>query len=607
MRPPVRSPSEKDYSQDDENRFQSSVGSLFEAGVVSTTNLAKDNVDWNFDFRVVSSTDSQMTRKHCRKSADSSNNKSRTDNPSSNESLSISTFSEFAFIDNLEECYDERLNHPRLESDERKRSTPGKMESKSRQSLTSSNTGSCHTSTASLSNDESIRRIQSKPRMISSTSSSSNSKSAIRHVTPDLTSPSAAPTKPSRKSIHDRDHQPPTLSATTSQNRTGHSTRYTRSGSSSSMDASKVSISMSRRTVAEIDSKVPNTKPGRRSEDVKESRSGRRRSSNGGGVVDVRKSRRRASGASSEVSWPNDDHPSGNDKSDFRVTSSGSRRSNPTDSTRDDNLETKDSSAEPRQSLRARKDSEKELAIKPGQDRLKSSHLRRLVEPKQRLARNISQSSGFSGRRASISSTVSSLDNEQAIHSVSDPRFTRQLDSWEQSTSWRPPSSRTIFTDADNLGRRDSAPKSPLRRSSVATMPRRRSSLATSPRHRSSDTGMPRRPSSDITASRSSALRLSARTSKPSRETAEFNDPGDDVSASEKINEDDDQDLSSCSSGDELVLLEPDTIGEEDIFTCYSWSTSKQDHEKMQKERMRLRDCSRDTPLYRAYESSKRL
>jgi hypothetical protein len=40
---------------------------------------------------------------------------------------------------------------------------------------------------------------------------------------------------------------------------------------------------------------------------------------------------------------------------------------------------------------------------------------------------------------------------------------------------------------------------------------------------------------------------------------------------------------------------------EEDVFTFFSWSTHRQDPQKIQRERMLLRQSIRDTPLYRVF------
>ena len=48
--------------------------------------------------------------------------------------------------------------------------------------------------------------------------------------------------------------------------------------------------------------------------------------------------------------------------------------------------------------------------------------------------------------------------------------------------------------------------------------------------------------------------------------------------------------------------LDAVTYDEEDIFTFFSWSSSRQDPHKIQKERMLLKQSIRETPLYRAFQ-----
>ena len=46
---------------------------------------------------------------------------------------------------------------------------------------------------------------------------------------------------------------------------------------------------------------------------------------------------------------------------------------------------------------------------------------------------------------------------------------------------------------------------------------------------------------------------------------------------------------------------------EEDIFTHYNWSTTRQDPNNVAKERKRLRDSIRDTPLFRAFSRMEKI
>lgn len=53
----------------------------------------------------------------------------------------------------------------------------------------------------------------------------------------------------------------------------------------------------------------------------------------------------------------------------------------------------------------------------------------------------------------------------------------------------------------------------------------------------------------------------------------------------------------------ERILEKPRAVyTEEDIFTSYTWSLTRQDFYKVQKERLLLKDSIRDTALFRAYQ-----
>jgi hypothetical protein len=338
--------------------------------------------------------------------------------------------------------------------------------------------------------------------------------------------------------------------------------------------ATMASISTTSRPGSDNCGEIVDSKSSNGSSDAKESKSGCRRSIEGNGVAVLKTSHLRSSVASGEIRCPRSSRRSSNGDGGFNKISSGTRRISQTGSI--SSSESRLPPAVPLHDIAESDVGEAESTIKTGMDLLKTSHLRRLIEPNRRLARTSSHSSGFSGSRASVtSSAVSSLEDEKTIRSVRGPRFPSRMDS-DRGATWRPPSSRRVFAEVDNDKRGDSAPKTPRRRSSVAT-------------------------------SRPSIGSSSSRLPKPSRHmSTEFIDPEDyeDVSVSERIQEVEDEDSSSLDSDDDMVLLELDIDGEEDIFTCYSWSTARQDPEKVQKERKRLRDSIRDTPLYRAYEST---
>jgi hypothetical protein len=54
---------------------------------------------------------------------------------------------------------------------------------------------------------------------------------------------------------------------------------------------------------------------------------------------------------------------------------------------------------------------------------------------------------------------------------------------------------------------------------------------------------------------------------------------------------------SLSNQGDDDVV----DYNEEDVFSFYSWSTHRQDTQKIQRERLLLRQSIRDTPLYRVF------
>lgn len=338
------------------------------------------------------------------------------------------------------------------------------------------------------------------------------------------------------------------------------------SGSSPSKVTSRPPVTESGRLVSDsIEDVIASKSPHRSGDVMVTSRYISRDSSNGGEAAVNRPSRR-----------------SSNGEGNFNMISSGTRRISMTGSTWDGNGENRRLPSVSRQNVADPEDSE----VTTGQDKLKTSHLRRLIDPSQRLSRNNSHNSGFSGGRSSITSAVSSVEEDKSSRNGRGPRCPRRVDS-DRAPSWRPPSSRRIFVDDDTAKQGDSAPRSPQRRCSVVTTSRRRSSVASS-RHSS--------------ISSFSSQRLSKIVSSESEEPDDY----DDVSVSERIQEEEDEDSSSFDSDDEMQLLDLDVDGEEDIFTSYSWSTDRQDPERIQKERKRLRDTIRDSPLYRAYESSRK-
>jgi hypothetical protein len=235
-------------------------------------------------------------------------------------------------------------------------------------------------------------------------------------------------------------------------------------------------------------------------------------------------------------------------------------------------------------------------------DTLKTSHLRRIVEPVRRVGRNSSYNSGVGGSLASSAaiSAASSLDEDPSEKSV---RGSLQGPNRMGSERWRPPASRKISRDAgsaveldsgDDAGgyKGDCAPVSPQRRSSTSV---RAGSV-----------------NGNYSASRLGNASLSSSVGRLRlTDSIVSSIEGEEISVSERIEEEGEEASSSYTSSDDIELLDitvapgDDETTSEDIFTIYSWSLSHHSMKRFQVERSRLHDSIRATPLFRALEKCK--
>lgn len=184
-------------------------------------------------------------------------------------------------------------------------------------------------------------------------------------------------------------------------------------------------------------------------------------------------------------------------------------------------------------------------------EKLKTSHLRRLVEPPRRVARNVSQSSNYSSTVGSVSSRC----DDSAVVSRSLRKPMRKA-SEHSASSWRPPHRRRS-ADVNN---------NDLEKASFE--------IEMNHQRRKTDCA-------PVT---------------PQRRTS----GGSYNSYSVKSCIEEEGEESSSSPKD---FVEFDRI-EEDVFSIFAWSTAKQDPVAIERERKRMRDVIYETPFYQAYKST---
>ena len=198
------------------------------------------------------------------------------------------------------------------------------------------------------------------------------------------------------------------------------------------------------------------------------------------------------------------------------------------------------------------KDDEKASSRHPAEEKLKTRHLRRLIEPHHRVQRNVSHSSAYSGSMGSASSRDESVRESRRM------RKPIRSESEQIASGWRPPSLR-MSADHVNEPKKsgDFAPKTPRRQSSASFH------------------GSSKQPQ------------------KQSLKKVEEQEDCKDVSVSERILEE--------------GAMEADGLdnGREDVFTFFSWSKTRQDPDAIERERKLLRDSYRETAFFRAYDSSR--
>jgi hypothetical protein len=219
----------------------------------------------------------------------------------------------------------------------------------------------------------------------------------------------------------------------------------------------------------------------------------------------------------------------------------------------------------------------KELGPNAATEKLKTSHLRRLVEPiprREHIARNSSQSSSAlssSGLRSSSSDHTETAADDRSSSKTPLPRGSRFPQ--RNSSFYRP----KVFDGLNGPLKGDSAPITPLRRLSMTGQYERQYSIASSSRCSVSYSG----DESDV--------------------------EGCEKSYSERIEEENEEGEESASSisyaNSSVATMKP--LNFDDLFTQFTWSISQQDPHRIQKARQRLRDDVLATPLFRAMESSR--
>jgi hypothetical protein len=229
----------------------------------------------------------------------------------------------------------------------------------------------------------------------------------------------------------------------------------------------------------------------------------------------------------------------------------------------------------------------KELGPNAAKEKLKTSHLRRLVEPMNRrenVVRHSSHSSSAlssSGIRSSSSDQTETAADDRSISAEAlfqSSSKTQKGSRFPQRNSsfYRP----KLFDSLNGPLKGDSAPITPLRRLSMTGQYERQYSIASSSRCSVSYSG----------------------------EESELE--GGDLSYSERIEEENEEggeeSASSISyANSSVATMKP--LDFDDLFTQFTWSKSQQDPNRIQKERQRLRDNIIETPLFRAMESSRQI
>ena len=208
-------------------------------------------------------------------------------------------------------------------------------------------------------------------------------------------------------------------------------------------------------------------------------------------------------------------------------------------------------------------------------NKLKTSHLRRLVEPPRRVVRCASHSS--------YNSAVGSLSSRDDSVQFRGVQKAMRTESELNACVWRPPHRRKS-SDHINVYVEDERFETEMNHQSKKT-----DSAPKTPRRRSSTAGSRR---SSVSSYASSYTRTSRRNSQDS---LVYQDGQDDLDGSESMIEEEEEESSS----------NPTDYGPaDDVFSCFSWSTAKQDADAFQRERSKIRDSIRDTPFYQVYKSS---
>ena len=222
-------------------------------------------------------------------------------------------------------------------------------------------------------------------------------------------------------------------------------------------------------------------------------------------------------------------------------------------------------------------------------EKLKTSHLRRLVEPlprREHVARNSSHSSSAlssSGIRSSSSDHTEAAMEDRSIGTDSLCLSSSKASNHRSRLTQRNASFyRPKMCDSNVLTgaiKGDAAPITPLRRLSMTGHYERQYSIASS--SRCSYSG--------------EESELDAADMSYSERIEEENEEGEESTTTS---------LSYANSTLSSSMMKP--LDFDDVFTQFTWSISHQDPQRIQKARQGLRDSIIDTPLFRAMESHRR-